>query len=45
MAITHGPTKGIIDYANGQHAGSSDLFGAIARAKPRMRCFGHIHEG
>jgi hypothetical protein len=34
-----------MDYANGQRAGSSDLFGAVARARPRMHCFGHIHEG
>lgn len=23
----------------------SNLFGAIARARPRLHCFGHIHDG
>ena len=46
VAITHGPPKGIMDYTNDrQRAGSSELFAAIARARPRLHCFGHIHEG
>ena len=28
-----------------QRAGCPDLFGAIARARPRLHCFGHIHDG
>ncbi len=28
-----------------ERAGSSDLFAAVARARPRLHCFGHIHEG
>ena len=46
VAITHGPPKGIMDYTNDrQRAGSSELFAVIARARPRLHCFGHIHEG
>lgn len=46
VAITHGPPKGIMDYTNDrQRAGSSELFAAVARARPRLHCFGHIHEG
>ncbi|KAL6246327.1 hypothetical protein RBB50_006563 [Rhinocladiella similis] len=46
IAITHGPPKGIMDltYAR-ERAGCPDLFAAIARARPRIHCFGHIHEG
>ena len=45
VAITHSPPKGVLDYTDSRkRAGSSSLFGAIARAKPRMHCFGHIHE-
>ncbi|OQD68480.1 hypothetical protein PENDEC_c035G04348 [Penicillium decumbens] len=46
VAVTHGPSKGIMDYTySGQRAGCPYLFEAIARARPRMHCFGHIHEG
>lgn len=46
VVITHGPPKGILDYTiSRDRAGSSDLFEAIARARPRIHCFGHIHEG
>ena len=46
LVITHGPPKGIMDYTESkQRAGCPDLFGAIARARPRIHCFGHIHEG
>ncbi len=46
LVITHGPPRGIMDYTESQQrAGCSDLFGAIARARPRLHCFGHIHEG
>lgn len=45
IAITHSPPKGVLDYTdNRTRAGSPSLFGAIARAKPRVHCFGHIHE-
>lgn len=46
VAITHGPPKGIMDRSHsGERAGCPDLFAATARARPRMHCFGHIHEG
>ena len=46
LVVTHGPPKGIMDYTeNKQRAGCPDLFGAVARARPRLHCFGHIHEG
>ena len=46
LVITHGPPKGVMDYTeNKQRAGCPSLFGAVARARPRLHCFGHIHEG
>ena len=45
IAITHGPAKGVLDHTDArQRAGSGSLFAAIARAKPKIHCFGHIHE-
>ncbi|KAJ5184438.1 hypothetical protein N7491_007697 [Penicillium cf. griseofulvum] len=47
VVLTHGPPKGILDYTHsGERAGSPDLFRALAcaRPRPRMHCFGHIHE-
>lgn len=35
-----------MDYTdNRTRAGCPDLFGAVARARPRLHCFGHIHSG
>ena len=46
VAITHGPPRGIMDYTHSrERAGSQDLFAAVAQARPRVHCFGHIHEG
>ncbi len=46
VVITHGPPKGIMDYTYGrERAGCPHLFAAVARARPRIHCFGHIHEG
>ncbi|KAI1774359.1 ser/Thr protein phosphatase family protein [Hypoxylon cercidicola] len=46
LAITHGPPRGILDRTNSrERAGCPDLFAAVAMAKPRIHCFGHIHEG
>ncbi|KAL8938007.1 MAG: hypothetical protein Q9211_003408 [Gyalolechia sp. 1 TL-2023] len=46
VVITHGPPKGIMDYTDDRtRAGCPSLFGAVARARPRLHCFGHIHEG
>lgn len=45
LVMTHGPPKGIMDCTESkQRAGCSELFGAVARARPRLHCFGHIHE-
>lgn len=45
VAITHGPPRGVLDVTDsGQRAGCSSLFAAVARSRPRLHCFGHIHE-
>ncbi|KAI1111719.1 Metallo-dependent phosphatase-like protein [Nemania sp. NC0429] len=44
IVITHGPPDGIMDRTRRGRAGSVDLFQAVARAQPRLHCFGHIHE-
>lgn len=53
IAMTHGPPRGVLDLAGFKiprygmmptPAGCPDLFTAVARAKPRVHCFGHIHE-
>ena len=46
LVVTHRPPKGVMDYTEDKHrAGCPNLFGAVARARPRLHCFGHIHEG
>lgn len=46
IVLTHGPPKGIMDFIYGkERAGCHHLFKAIAAAKPKIHCFGHIHEG
>ncbi|KAL4964374.1 metallophosphatase domain-containing protein [Aspergillus stella-maris] len=46
ITITHGPPKGIMDTTNsGDRAGCPRLLEAVARSRPRVHCFGHIHEG
>lgn len=45
VVITHGPPRGVMDLVDGQRKGCSSLFAATARARPRLHCFGHIHEG
>ncbi|CAJ2509000.1 Uu.00g140260.m01.CDS01 [Anthostomella pinea] len=46
VVITHGPPHGIMDYSTeSRRAGCPDLFAAVARARPRVHCFGYIHEG
>ncbi|KAF4124758.1 DNA repair exonuclease SbcCD nuclease subunit [Geosmithia morbida] len=48
IAMTHGPPYGVLDLAGGggrsERAGCRDLYAAVRRAKPRVHCFGHIHE-
>ncbi|KAF2709775.1 Metallo-dependent phosphatase, partial [Pleomassaria siparia CBS 279.74] len=46
IVMTHGPPKYILDDTNdGRSAGCEHLRRAIARARPRLHCFGHIHAG
>lgn len=46
VVMTHGPPRGILDYTLGrERAGCPHLFAAIAHARPKIHCFGHIHEG
>ncbi|KIV85780.1 hypothetical protein PV11_01438 [Exophiala sideris] len=46
IIMTHGPPKGIMDFTSGrERAGCPGLFTAVAGARPRIHCFGHIHEG
>ena len=44
--MTHGPPKNILDETNGnEHVGCDHLLRAVERCRPRLHCFGHIHEG
>lgn len=47
VLITHGPPWQQLDLVSGSHlhVGCKALAHALARARPRMHCFGHIHEG
>ena len=46
LAMTHGPPRNVLDRTLfGARAGCRHLLDAVSRARPRMHCFGHIHEG
>lgn len=46
VVITHGPPEGILDRTEDRlRAGCPNLFTAVWQARPRLHCFGHIHEG
>lgn len=50
IVLTHGPPQGIGDEVgdqipSGVHVGCEHLRRAVSRARPRIHCFGHIHEG
>lgn len=47
ILVTHGPPYGIFDETiNKTHAGCEELKKAVQeRVRPRIHCFGHIHEG
>ncbi|OIW33213.1 Metallo-dependent phosphatase [Coniochaeta ligniaria NRRL 30616] len=46
VVITHGPPRGVLDLTESkQRGGCNHLFAAVAKARPRLHCFGHIHEG
>ncbi|RMZ76179.1 hypothetical protein DV737_g4946, partial [Chaetothyriales sp. CBS 132003] len=45
IMLTHGPPLGILDRTfRGEDVGCEHLRRAVERVKPRMHCFGHIHE-
>jgi hypothetical protein len=45
VVITHSPPKGVLGYTDAKpRAGSASLFAAVARARPNVHCFRHIHE-
>lgn len=44
--LTHGPPHGILDTTrHGERTGCDHLRRAVQRCRPRIHCFGHIHEG
>ena len=44
--LTHGPPYGILDETmRGEDVGCENLLRAVQRCRPRVHCFGHIHEG
>jgi hypothetical protein len=46
LAITHGPPYYVLDRTiRGTHVGARALWRAVAKARPKVHCFGHIHEG
>lgn len=45
VLVTHGPPRGVLDgVSRGTNEGCDDLMAAIARVRPRVHVFGHIHE-
>ncbi|KAF1951054.1 ser/Thr protein phosphatase family protein-like protein [Byssothecium circinans] len=46
IMMTHGPPMEIRDQTHqGEHVGCEHLLRAARRCRPRLHCFGHIHEG
>ncbi|EEQ92356.1 hypothetical protein RJZ56_006036 [Blastomyces dermatitidis] len=46
VMLTHGPPRGVMDETiSCEPVGCDHLRRAVTRAKPRLHCFGHIHEG
>lgn len=45
VLITHGPPAGLLDKCeHGERVGCDELMKAVARVRPRVHVFGHIHE-
>ncbi len=45
VAMTHCPPRGVLDLTySRKRAGSAELFAAVARTRPVLHCYGHIHE-
>lgn len=45
IVMTHGPPQYILDECANGFVGCDNLLRAVSRCKPRLHCFGHIHEG
>jgi len=45
IIMTHGPPQYILDECANGFVGCDNLLRAISRCRPRLHCFGHIHEG
>ena len=46
VMMTHGPPLGLLDKTlRDKEVGCEHLLRAARRCKPRLHCFGHIHEG
>jgi Icc-related predicted phosphoesterase len=46
IVITHGPPHGMMDMSvERKRVGCPQLFAAVAKAQPKIHCFGHVHEG
>jgi Calcineurin-like phosphoesterase len=45
IIMTHGPPKDILDWTMYGNVGCDNILRAVSRARPRLHCFGHIHEG
>jgi len=46
VVMTHGPPSSVLDAVRpGDHVGCEHLMRAMRRCKPKLHCFGHIHEG
>jgi Icc-related predicted phosphoesterase len=47
VVITHGPPIGFGDFIPSQNTkvGCTDLYNRLIEVKPKIHCFGHIHEG
>lgn len=46
LLVTHGPPWGILDETpRGQKVGCEELLNVVARVRPRLHVFGHIHHG
>lgn len=47
VLITHGPPHGILDTASNRHGhvGCEELAKVVARVRPKLHVFGHIHGG
>jgi predicted phosphohydrolase len=45
IVMTHGPPQFVLDQCANGNVGCEHLLRALHRCRPRLHCFGHIHEG